>query len=215
MNQLFTNFLPINDLDLKVGQYSVLQCGKLCTDEKSCQTFLYKPQDEKCFLYKYPLLEYTPVLSEAGVVAYEMEGCPLSGLTLNREAGLCLKILFTTNRTSFYASSVCAQLGGELISLETDQKMTFLKTYILQYYGEKKGVLVGLNSTGGWDWASGAPWVPSSLITNKINNFDSGMNPCGSDFCGVFSLSSSSAMEIFDSCCLNIPLLFVCSTSVL
>lgn len=62
-----------------------------------------------------------------------ISGCQFSEFTMYREGGICISIFSAENMTSLYASTVCNHRGGELISLDTDGKIQFLKTYLLQY----------------------------------------------------------------------------------
>lgn len=64
---------------------------------------------------------------------YCISGCQFSDFTMYREGGICISIFSAENMTSLYASTACNHRGGELISLDTDGKIQFLKTYLLQY----------------------------------------------------------------------------------
>ena len=56
------------------GLVSRIHCVLLCARQSSCQTIFYKSSESKCFLYKYPMLERTPVNPETGIDVYEMQG---------------------------------------------------------------------------------------------------------------------------------------------
>lgn len=58
-------------------------------------------------------------------------GCPYPDFVLFREAGICLKMFTTTSLTFSYATSVCDQEGGELVSLDTNQKIDALAYYLI------------------------------------------------------------------------------------
>lgn len=64
---------------------------------------------------------------------YCISGCQFSDFTMYREGGICISIISAENMTSLYASTACNHRGGELISLDTDGKIQYLKTYLLQY----------------------------------------------------------------------------------
>lgn len=51
---------------------------------------------------------------------------------MNREGDICLKNFPTTHLTSDYSSAICGQFGGSLISLDSDQKIEFLRAFVLQ-----------------------------------------------------------------------------------
>lgn len=62
-----------------------------------------------------------------------ISGCRFPDFTMYREGDICISIFSAENMTSLYASTTCKHRGGELVSLDTDGKIQFLKTYLLQY----------------------------------------------------------------------------------
>lgn len=71
---LYSDVLPESGLISTNGQLSSITCAKLCADQKYCQTIFYKPMTNTCYLYKYPLLEYTPTSPEPAIEVYELKG---------------------------------------------------------------------------------------------------------------------------------------------
>lgn len=61
-----SNVLPTSDLHVLEGDLSLIRCASRCREECSCQTYFYKSDDNWCSLYKYPLLENTPVSHNLG-----------------------------------------------------------------------------------------------------------------------------------------------------
>lgn len=66
--------IPSSDLAVVDGKLSRIECTLLCGYEMACQTFFYKPNDRSCSIYKYPLLNNTPVSIESGVEVFEIKG---------------------------------------------------------------------------------------------------------------------------------------------
>lgn len=71
---MYSNMIPSSDLDVVDGKLSLVECTLLCGNNMTCQTSFYKPNDGSCFLYKYPLLNNTPVSIESDVEVYEIKG---------------------------------------------------------------------------------------------------------------------------------------------
>lgn len=125
---------------------------------------------------------------------------------------MCLKVYRTTDFTYSYITSVCNQEGGELISLDTDNKIDYLSTYLLIHFGASVRITVGLENSSGWKWVNGEPLsISHPNVSDTINNYDMAMEPCESNYCGIFSVSSTTNMTLFDNCCKNIASYFVCT----
>lgn len=71
---MYSNVIPSSDLAVVDGKLSRIECTLLCGYEMACQTFFYKPNDRSCSIYKYPLLNNTPVNLESGVEVFEIKG---------------------------------------------------------------------------------------------------------------------------------------------
>ena len=71
---MYSDVLPTTEVDVMQGLVSRMHCVLLCARQSSCQTIFYKSSESKCFLYKYPMLERTPVNPEMGTDVYEMQG---------------------------------------------------------------------------------------------------------------------------------------------
>ena len=71
---MYSDVLPTTEVDVMQGLVSRMHCVLLCARKSSCQTIFYKSSESKCFLYKYPMLERTPVNPEMGTDVYEMQG---------------------------------------------------------------------------------------------------------------------------------------------
>ena len=71
---MYSDVLPTTEVDVMQGLVSRMHCVLLCARQSSCQTIFYKSSESKCFLYKYPMLERTPVNPETGTDVYEMQG---------------------------------------------------------------------------------------------------------------------------------------------
>lgn len=211
-NLLYSDAVPSSGLNVQKRVLTQLECARLCGQEVTCQTFFYKPLGGVCSLYNHPLLEYTPVIFEEGVEIYTMKGCQFSDFTMYREGGICISIFSAENMTSLYASTACNHRGGELISLDTDGKIQFLKTYLLQYFKWTTPVLIGLDNSDGWKWSNNVSLTYSSLLQYQLNSYDAQMHPCPDNYCGVLRISPTESL-LFDQCCSNIRPLSVCSMS--
>lgn len=208
----YRNILPSSDLNLAEGPFSLIKCATLCVHQKSCQTIFYKPLEMTCSLYNYPLTEFTETFPESGIEVYKMEGCSRPGFDVIREIGMCVQIYHTTNLSYTYAMEVCRQEGGELISLDTGLKMNIFSSYLFFQFGRGVSVSVGLENSSGWKWVNGQPLAIGHLnVTNNINNYDTYKDPCDSNYCGLFAVSSSKSLKMHDNCCNNIKPYFVCS----
>ena len=73
-SNMYSDVLPTTEVDVMQGLVSRMHCVLLCARQSSCQTIFYKSSESKCFLYKYPMLERTPVNPEMGTGVYEMQG---------------------------------------------------------------------------------------------------------------------------------------------
>eukprot|EP00105_Crassostrea_gigas_P044721 XP_019928869.1 PREDICTED: uncharacterized protein LOC109620579 [Crassostrea gigas] len=169
---MYSNMIPSSDLDVVDGKLSLVECTLLCGNNMTCQTSFYKPNDGSCFLYKYPLLNNTPVSIESDVEVYEIKGCRNPDFVLFREAGICLKMFTTTGLTFSYATSVCDQEGGELVSLDTNQKIDALAYYLIYTYGMNLKVSIGLRRlSGSWKWNNGESLsITHPMLSSSINN---------------------------------------------
>ncbi|XP_078334021.1 uncharacterized protein LOC144625712 [Crassostrea virginica] len=72
-SNMYSDVLPTTEVDVMQGLVSRMHCVLLCARQSSCQTIFYKSSESKCFLYKYPMLERTPVNPETGTDVYEMQ----------------------------------------------------------------------------------------------------------------------------------------------
>lgn len=86
------------------------------------------------------------------------------------------------------------------------------RIFFLCLVGRGVSVSVGLENSSGWKWVNGQPLAIGHLnVTNNINNYDTYKDPCDSNYCGLFAVSSSKSLKMHDNCCINIKPYFVCS----
>lgn len=74
-------------------------------------------------------------------------------------------------------------------------------------------VAIGFHSTSSiWTWSIGEPVsFNHSHVKTLINDYDSEVNPCYYNYCGVLRVYSTVDIRTFNICCINIPNLLVCS----
>ncbi|XP_061171727.1 uncharacterized protein LOC133181209 [Saccostrea echinata] len=223
INTRYKNVLPTSGLISTGGQWSLSACGILCASNDLCQTIFFKPLEKKCFLYMYSIWRHTQRKQESGVEMYEIaSSCTDFGFVHNRAGGICFQIFWTQNITSTWAIMSCKQLGGSLISLDTDQKIGFVTTYIRNYYdfstSPRRTFQIGLNNTQGpekytWKWSNGAQLSPNLSIPFYLNNYDGHMRSCAPGHCGVLSVKNLTT-AVFDNCCLKVSFLYICSKDI-
>ncbi|XP_078332352.1 uncharacterized protein LOC144625431 [Crassostrea virginica] len=215
---MYSDVLPTTEVDVMQGLVSRMHCVLLCARQSSCQTIFYKSSESKCFLYKYPMLERTPVNPEMGTDVYEMQGCSNPVFALFREKDVCLKTFSTTNRTFSYASTACEQEAGALTMLNTTETVDALAHYLYYTFGADamKAVTIGLRNLSSWQWTNGKPFsIVHPHLTASLNSYDRNMDPCAFNFCGIFTTVSLTDLRIFDNCCHNVMSSFACFTKAL
>ncbi|KAL3872613.1 hypothetical protein ACJMK2_035828 [Sinanodonta woodiana] len=157
-----SNKLPLSGFITTMVKEDVNQCGLECYINLSCNGFSFTNGSNVCSILKMDMTNFTKTQVQPSTKYYRA-ACDRRDYSYVRSLQLCIKVHFESMNVSD-ANNTCANEGGHLMMVDTQQKRTYLQELLYGITDNPAFTIDGGKVAGQWYWHS----------TMELINFSNG-----------------------------------------